>query len=101
MSKVIGSLRVGTYVPNGHLVSLMMEGIGKSKFTMLPEYKEVIMGHSDCPGWETYYQLSIAEKAIARDNYGENVGNMLYDFRAMKAKECDMEIGAPLVDIVA
>lgn len=50
---------------------------------------------------ETYYQLSLAEKVIARRNFGENVDNMLYDFRSMKATECDMEPGAPLVDIVA
>ena len=54
--------------------------------------------NNDVPGWETYSELSLAEKAMARVAFSENVHNMLYDFKAMKALECDND--GNIVDIV-
>jgi hypothetical protein len=38
---------------------------------------------------QTYSQLSIAEQVIARSNFGENVHNMMYNFKDMVAIETD------------
>ena len=45
----------------------------------------------------TYNELSLAEKVIARRAFGENVRNMLYNFKDMKAVELDND--SNIVDI--
>lgn len=57
---------------------------------------------SELPGvsvWTSYVGLSLAEQVLARQNFGENVRNILYNFRGMKAIECDND--GRVVDIVA
>lgn len=38
---------------------------------------------------ETYNRLSLAEQAIARYNFGDDVDEMIYDFRNMRAKNIE------------